>query len=164
MIVCFFLKNLIVNKRNVLILMLKDVLQIFEKVTSIVISARWFSIDEKKLLSFFCRLTARCVKKLIFNLKQKRKTPTDACNQISICCVSQGISKVLKQGQSREYIFIVSHCPWSHIKLNKVIPNIYQNVIFGWNNERREELFWTVLRDFGLSTDRIRYWVILKWL
>lgn len=98
-------------------------------------------------------MTSCCVKKLIFNLKQKRQTPTDACNQISICCVSQGISKVLKQGQSGKYIFIVSHCPWSHVKLNKVIPNIYQNIISGWKQwtERRISLvcsswFWLFYR------------------
>lgn len=93
----------------------------------------------KKIIIIFLQVDRMLCKKLIFNLQQKRKTPTDACNQISICCVSQGISKVLKQGQSRECIFIVSHCPWSHIKLNKVIPNIYQYILFGWKQwtERR---------------------------
>lgn len=93
----------------------------------------------KKIIIIFLQVDRMLCKKLIFNLQKKRKTPTDGCNQISICCVSQGISKVLKQGQSRECIFIVSHCPWSHIKLNKVIPNIYQYILFGWKQwtERR---------------------------
>lgn len=120
----------------------------------------------KKIIIIFLQVDRMLWKKLIFNLQQKRKTPTDACNQISICCVSQGISKVLKQGQSRECIFIVSHCPWSHIKLNKVIPNIYQYILFGWKQwtERRIILVYSSWFWLFYKPHQVLSYAILKCL